>query len=85
MSKSLYSKEYRNVVTKLRAARTEANLTQSEVAQKLKKPQSYVSKIERGERRLDVTELATIGELYNKPIDWFIEKVKERNTKQSKL
>ena len=72
MSKSLYSKEYQNVVLKLREARNEANLTQSEVADKLKKPQSYISKIERGERRIDVTELLEIASIYKKPIDYFI-------------
>ena len=36
-----------------RGRRIEFGLTQAELAQTLKKPQSYVSKFERGERRLD--------------------------------
>lgn len=71
MSKSIYSKDYRNVIEKLRKARLDAGLKQSEVAQKLKKPQSYVSKIERGERRIDITELKELAKIYKKDITYF--------------
>jgi transcriptional regulator with XRE-family HTH domain len=40
--------------------RREANLTQAELARALRKPQSFVSKYERGERRLDVPEFLRI-------------------------
>ena len=46
------------------AAREESGLTQVQVAGKLKKPQSYVSKIERGERRLDVIEFLELAEVF---------------------
>ena len=36
-------------------------MTQSEVAKRLKRPQSYVSKYESGERRLDVIEFLTVA------------------------
>ncbi len=42
--------------------RKRASLTQSEVARKLLRPQSFVSKYERGERRLDVTEFIEIAD-----------------------
>jgi len=54
MSKSIYSKEYKNIIERLKTARLDASLKQVDVASKLKKPQSYISKIERGERRVDV-------------------------------
>ncbi|MFC5742473.1 helix-turn-helix domain-containing protein [Dyella tabacisoli] len=44
----------------LRDIRTHAELTQTEVAAALGKPQSYVSKYESGERRLDLVELAEL-------------------------
>lgn len=39
------------------SARRDAGLTQAEVAAALRKPQSYVSKVESGERRIDMVEL----------------------------
>lgn len=44
----------------LKAIRTDAGLTQSQLAKKLGQPQSYVSKYESGERRLDVLELRQV-------------------------
>ena len=72
MAKSIYTKEYRKVVECLKKARQEAGLKQIEVASILGKPQSYVSKIEQGERRLDVTELKKIADIYKKPLDYFV-------------
>lgn len=37
-------------------ARKDSGLTQVELAQRLERPQSFISKVERGERRLDVVE-----------------------------
>jgi transcriptional regulator with XRE-family HTH domain len=42
------------------AARKQANLTQHELARRLKRPQSFVAKYEGGERRIDVIEFVTI-------------------------
>lgn len=68
----IYSQRYQKFLKRLRRARKFANLTQAEVAVKLGKPQSFVSKCESGERRVDVVELADFAELYNKPLDFFI-------------
>ncbi len=72
MSKSIYSKEYKNVIERLKTVRLDAGLKQEDVAAKLKKPQSYISKIERGERRIDVAELKKLSEIYKKPVSYFI-------------
>ncbi len=72
MKNLIYSKKYRNVIQNLQKARRESGLTQVEVAKKLKKPQSFVSKVERGERRLDVVELEMFAKLYKKDINKFL-------------
>lgn len=63
---------YRTFRVRLRAAREEAGLSQTEVARRLKKTQSWVSKCESGERRVDIIELSRFARLYAKPIDWFV-------------
>jgi hypothetical protein len=47
-------------------------MTQVEVADKLGKPQFYVSKCESGERRADVIELAAFAALYERPLEFFL-------------
>jgi transcriptional regulator with XRE-family HTH domain len=59
-SKSIYSAGQEKFQALLRQVRSDANLTQSALARKLKRPQSYVSKIEIGERRVDLVELKEI-------------------------
>ncbi|MBP6855484.1 MAG: helix-turn-helix transcriptional regulator [Candidatus Pacebacteria bacterium] len=72
MSKSVYSKDYKDIIERLRTARIEADLSQQAVADKLGKPQSYISKIESGERRLDVAEIKKFVVIYKKDIYFFI-------------
>jgi len=72
MQKSLYSQEYRKFLEKLLQARKAAGLTQKEVALKLKKPQSFISKIESGERRLDIIEVKYLAKIYKKSLSYFV-------------
>ncbi len=65
MQKSVYSKRYKRLLDALKSARISADLTQSQAAERLKKPQSFVSKCESGERRIDVIELLEYCHLYN--------------------
>ncbi len=44
----------------LRQVRNEAGLTQTDIAERLGQPQSFVSKYESGERRLDILELRSV-------------------------
>jgi transcriptional regulator with XRE-family HTH domain len=55
-------KEYKLVGGALAAARERAGLTQAQLAKALRKPQSFVSNYERGQRRIDVLELLRIVE-----------------------
>jgi transcriptional regulator with XRE-family HTH domain len=61
------------MLVRLRQARRDAGFTQEEVAKRLGARQAFVSKVERGERRLDPVELARFAILYSKPIGWFLE------------
>ena len=72
MANSIYLKEYKKVIERLKKARQESGLKQIEVAEKLSKPQSYISKIEQGERRVDIVELKKIADVYKKAIEYFI-------------
>ncbi|WP_339798129.1 helix-turn-helix transcriptional regulator [uncultured Hyphomonas sp.] len=56
MNKTLRTPAHRKLVQELRTARREAGLSQQQVAELLGVPQSYVAKIELGERRIDVIE-----------------------------
>jgi transcriptional regulator with XRE-family HTH domain len=60
MEKSIATAEYRTFLVVLRRFRTRAGLTQVELAERIAESQSFVSKIERGEIRLDVIQLRTI-------------------------
>ena len=61
---TIHTPKYRAFLERLIAARKAACLTQEQVASSLSKPQSYVSKCEQGERRLDVIECAELAEMY---------------------
>jgi transcriptional regulator with XRE-family HTH domain len=61
VEKSIYTAEYQQLCTLLRQLRREAGLTKVDVATRLDVPQSFVSKYESGERRLDVIELRHVA------------------------
>ena len=58
--KTILTNEYEILLRRLISARKADGLTQQELASRLDKPQSFVSKYERRERRLDVFELVVI-------------------------
>lgn len=60
MKKSLYSRRQEDLIALLRDIREEAGLRQMEIAERLGKPQSFVSKYESGQRRLDLVELEEV-------------------------
>ncbi len=60
MPKSVFSDRYRALLVHIINARRTAGLTQTELAERLGKPQSYVSKAENGERRLDFVEFVEL-------------------------
>ena len=81
MEKSIYSKDYSIFLNELRDARIRASLTQEQVAERLGQTQSFVSKVERGERRLDVVELRAFCEILGVSFPSFAERLE--NTLQN--
>ena len=57
MQKSLYTRQYQQMIKLLRAKRVEARVSQAELAKRLQWSQAEVSKCETGVRRVDVIEL----------------------------
>ncbi|MCX5696404.1 MAG: helix-turn-helix transcriptional regulator [Candidatus Omnitrophica bacterium] len=72
MDKTIYTKAYSSIVDRLKKARKEARLRQKDVAKRLKRTQSYVSKMENGQCRLDVIQLKEIARAYKKSLDFFV-------------
>lgn len=75
MEKSIYSVEYQQLCALLRDLRREAGLTQVDVADKLSVPQSFVSKYESGERRLDVIELRHVARALDTTLETVISRL----------
>ncbi len=72
MPRVIYTKDHNAIVERLKKARIETGLSQVEVSKKLGKTQSYLSKIESGQRRFDVLQLKEFAKLYKKSVDYFI-------------
>lgn len=72
MNHTIYSQGHKQLIEKLKKARIEIGLDQAEVAKHLGKTQSYVSKMESGQRRIDIMQLKELTKLYKKDIHYFI-------------
>ena len=66
-----YQKAYKRFRARLVQARKDAALTQVEVARRLGRPNSFISKCELGERRVDVVELQQLAKIYRKKMEFF--------------
>lgn len=78
MAKSAHTQEYRTFRVLLRSSRENAGLTQKDVAEILGVSQSYVSKYESGERRLDVIELLAVCDAIGVSATRFVDSLKRR-------
>lgn len=65
MAKSIFLDAYRGMLSQLIMARRAAGMTQHDLAKALGKPQSFVSKFERAERRIDAVEFVMICRALN--------------------
>ncbi len=77
MKKSLRSQKLTTYLNLLISIRKEKGFTQLELAEKLQKPQSFVSKYESGERRLDILELQAICAVLEIPLTTFVQKLEK--------
>lgn len=73
---SVYSEEYQRVITALKKARKERGITQAQLAEALGRPQSFIAKIESGERRLDVVEFVHLARLVGLELGDVLEGIK---------
>ena len=58
--KSIHDPRYLEIIARLRSARKSLKVSQVELSLRLGKPQSYISKVERGERRIDLVEALSL-------------------------
>lgn len=72
MAKTIFSKDHKYIVGQIKKARLEAGLGQVEVAKLLGKTQSHVSKVEAGQRRIDIGALKEFAKIYKKELLFFI-------------
>ena len=72
MQKSIHSDRYAVFLKVLREARDRAGLTQIQLAKKIGETQTFVSKCERGERRIDVIELRTFCRAFGLDLRQFV-------------
>lgn len=75
MPKSIYSAGQEKMQELLRQIRLNAGMTQEDLASKLGRPQSFVSKYESGERRLDVLELREVCNALKITLANFVQKL----------
>jgi transcriptional regulator with XRE-family HTH domain len=70
--KTVFSSEYRKIINQLKKARKAKGYSQSDFAQKLGASQSYISKLEQGQVRLDVIQLKKISKILSIDIEEFL-------------
>lgn len=75
MDKSIFTKEYSLFLELLRRAREDKGLTQADLAERLEETQSFISKVERGERRIDIVELRAFCQAIGIGFSTFISRI----------
>ncbi|HBN75508.1 MAG TPA: transcriptional regulator [Planctomycetaceae bacterium] len=81
MDKAIHSQNQTTLQDLLRELRKEADLRQQDVAKKINEPQSFVSKYESGERRLDILELRELCRVFKLSLVEFSEQLEQRLSK----
>jgi transcriptional regulator with XRE-family HTH domain len=76
-AKSIHKSDYLVLQRRLRALRIEANLTQVELSAALQRPQSYISDIERGSRRMDLLQLRELCNACGRSVAQFVDEFEQ--------
>ena len=71
MKKTIYSDEHKRLVEKLISARESAGLRQEDAAKHLGVTQSFISKLESGQRRIDLVQIKNFAKIYKKTVSYF--------------
>ncbi len=77
MEKTIYTRDYAIVLRLIKEARENSGITQVQLAKRLRLTQSYVSKIERGESRLDIVQLRTLCQTFGITLTNFVKRLEE--------
>jgi len=72
IKKTIYSDQYKTIIQNLKEARLKQRLTQKDVAKHFGVGQSFISKIESGQSRLDILQLQEFAKLYKKTLTSFL-------------
>ncbi|MBA7493508.1 hypothetical protein ES702_04067 [subsurface metagenome] len=78
MNKTIYSEDHIYIIEQLKKARKDMGFNQNRVAGLLGKSQSCISKIETGQRRIDIVQLKRFAKIYKKNLDYFIKRNNDR-------
>jgi ribosome-binding protein aMBF1 (putative translation factor) len=84
MQKSTFTREYRVFIQTLKDFRRKAKLSQVKLAEELKQSQSFVSKCERGETRLDIVQLQAFCRCFGITLIEFVTEYEEHLTNRKK-
>ena len=77
-TKSIHKSEYSILLRRLRALRTAAGLTQVDLSTALQRPQSYVSDVERGSRRMDLLQLRDFCQACGQSLTEFVDEFEQQ-------
>ncbi len=77
MNKSIYTSNQKKLLLLFKQLREEAGLSQKELARRINRSQSFISKYETGELRLDLLELYQICEALGTSLHEFVKKFED--------
>lgn len=85
MTKTIFGGDHRHLVAVLTEARQVSGLTQAELAKRVGKDQTFISIIERGQRRVDVLEFVALARAMEADPGQLFERVTSRLSKAIRI